>query len=133
LKDTLQIRPIGLGALYIREAGAVNEAFDRTADAGDQGAPARRPHGERAMDNPAAAQLRPVDALEVLVLVDNVTDSLSTVPSDVDNENVTLVKAGMKGLPGQLNRDARTVFEGVSLHAVTGGFHLGRTHASRVS
>ncbi len=53
------------------------------------------------MNNPAAAQLRPVDALEVLVLVDNVTDSLSTVPSDVVNENATLVKAGMREMSGE--------------------------------
>lgn len=35
-----------------------------------------------------------VDALEVLVLVDNVTDSLSTVPRDVRNEIAVLRKAG---------------------------------------
>lgn len=34
------------------------------------------------------------DALEVLVLVDNVTDSLSTVPRDVKNETAVLRKAG---------------------------------------
>src|SRR5688572_18436003 len=35
-----------------------------------------------------------IDALEVLVLVDNVTDSLSTVPRDVRNETAVLRKAG---------------------------------------
>ena len=35
-----------------------------------------------------------VDAIEVLVLVDNVTDSLSTVPRDVRNETAVLRKAG---------------------------------------
>ena len=35
-----------------------------------------------------------VDALEVLVLVDNVTDSLSTVPRDVRNETTVLRRAG---------------------------------------
>jgi 7,8-dihydropterin-6-yl-methyl-4-(beta-D-ribofuranosyl)aminobenzene 5'-phosphate synthase len=34
------------------------------------------------------------DALEVLVLVDNVTDSLSSVPRDVRNETAVLLKAG---------------------------------------
>lgn len=49
----------------------------------------------------AAMQLRPVDGLEVLVLVDNVTDSLSTVPADVVNENARLVKAGAKEMSGE--------------------------------
>jgi 7,8-dihydropterin-6-yl-methyl-4-(beta-D-ribofuranosyl)aminobenzene 5'-phosphate synthase len=35
-----------------------------------------------------------VDGIEVLVLVDNVTDSLSTVPGDVRNETAVLRKAG---------------------------------------
>ncbi len=38
--------------------------------------------------------LRAVDALEVQVLVDNVTDSLSTVPKDVTNEVPVLMKNG---------------------------------------
>ena len=53
------------------------------------------------MSTLAAAQLRPADALEALVLVDNVTDSLSTVPSDVINENATLMKAGMTRMSGK--------------------------------
>jgi 7,8-dihydropterin-6-yl-methyl-4-(beta-D-ribofuranosyl)aminobenzene 5'-phosphate synthase len=48
-----------------------------------------------------AARLRPVDALEVLVLVDNVTDSLSTVPPGVVNENATLMKAGLREMSGE--------------------------------
>lgn len=38
--------------------------------------------------------LLPVDALEVQVLVDNVTDSISTVPSDVTNETAVLIRNG---------------------------------------
>lgn len=41
-----------------------------------------------------ARKLVPVDALEVTVLVDNVTDSLSTVPKDVTNEVTVLMKNG---------------------------------------
>ena len=41
-----------------------------------------------------ARKLVPVDALEVTVLVDNVTDSLSTVPKDVTNEVAVLMKNG---------------------------------------
>lgn len=41
-----------------------------------------------------ARNLVEVDGLEVLVLVDNVTDSLSTVPRDVRNETTVLRKAG---------------------------------------
>lgn len=41
-----------------------------------------------------ARGLQPVDALEVQVLVDNVTDSLSTVPKDVTNEVSVLMKKG---------------------------------------
>jgi 7,8-dihydropterin-6-yl-methyl-4-(beta-D-ribofuranosyl)aminobenzene 5'-phosphate synthase len=48
-----------------------------------------------------AAALRPVDGLEVLVLIDNVTDSLSTVPSDVVNENAKLMKAGLTRMSGE--------------------------------
>ena len=47
------------------------------------------------MSTSVAGELRPVDALEVLVLVDNVTDSLSSVPAGVVNENARLMKAGM--------------------------------------
>ena len=38
--------------------------------------------------------LLPVDTLEVQVLVDNVTDSISTVPEDVTNEVAVLMKNG---------------------------------------
>jgi len=48
-----------------------------------------------------AARLRPVDSLETLVLVDNVTDSLSTVPEGVVNENATLLKAGLREMSGE--------------------------------
>jgi len=41
-----------------------------------------------------ARNLKPIDALEVQVLVDNVTDSLSTVPKDVNNEVSVLMKQG---------------------------------------
>jgi 7,8-dihydropterin-6-yl-methyl-4-(beta-D-ribofuranosyl)aminobenzene 5'-phosphate synthase len=41
-----------------------------------------------------ASQLVQVDSLEVCVLVDNVTDSLSTVPKDVTNEVSVLMKNG---------------------------------------
>jgi 7,8-dihydropterin-6-yl-methyl-4-(beta-D-ribofuranosyl)aminobenzene 5'-phosphate synthase len=41
-----------------------------------------------------ARDLKLVDALEITVLVDNVTDSLSTVPRDVRNEVPVLLKAG---------------------------------------
>ena len=43
----------------------------------------------------ASAGLVEVDALEVLVLVDNVSDSLSTVPAGVVNEVPNLIQAGM--------------------------------------
>ena len=48
-----------------------------------------------------AQQLRPVDALEALVLVDNVTDALSTVGPGVVQETPTLLKAGMQTLSGE--------------------------------
>jgi 7,8-dihydropterin-6-yl-methyl-4-(beta-D-ribofuranosyl)aminobenzene 5'-phosphate synthase len=48
-----------------------------------------------------ASRLRPIDGLEALVLVDNVTDSLSTVPSGVLNEHARLLKAGMKEMSGE--------------------------------
>ena len=41
-----------------------------------------------------AKALTPVDALEVLVLVDNVTDALSTVPPDVTQESAILLANG---------------------------------------
>jgi len=46
------------------------------------------------MSTSIASNLVPVDALEVQVLVDNVTDSLSTVPKDVTNEVPILMKNG---------------------------------------
>ena len=46
------------------------------------------------MTGSIARHLVEVDAIEVLVLVDNVTDSLSTVPRDVRNETAVLRKAG---------------------------------------
>ena len=46
------------------------------------------------MPNNVARNLLAVDALEVQVLVDNVTDSLSTVPKDVTNEVAVLMKNG---------------------------------------
>src|SRR5262245_62897957 len=45
--------------------------------------------------------LREVDALEVQVLVDNVTDSLSTVPYDVTHEWEHLGEPGTLGLSGE--------------------------------
>lgn len=41
-----------------------------------------------------ARDLKAVDSLEVQVLVDNVTDSLSTVPKDVTNEVGLLMRNG---------------------------------------
>ncbi len=46
------------------------------------------------MSQAVARSLLPVDSLEVQVLVDNVTDSLSTVPKDVTNEVSLLMKNG---------------------------------------
>ena len=48
-----------------------------------------------------ARDLRPVDALEVLVLVDNVTDALSTVGPGAVNETATLIQAGMTEMSGE--------------------------------
>jgi 7,8-dihydropterin-6-yl-methyl-4-(beta-D-ribofuranosyl)aminobenzene 5'-phosphate synthase len=53
------------------------------------------------MAEPAGASLVEVDALEALVLVDNVSDSLSTVPPWVVNENPTLIRAGMRENSGE--------------------------------
>lgn len=53
------------------------------------------------MDTSAATQLRPVDALEALVLVDNLSDSLSTVPSGTVNENTNLIRAGLTEMSGE--------------------------------
>src|SRR3970040_946059 len=46
------------------------------------------------MPKDIAGNLLAVDSLEVQVLVDNVTDSLSTVPKDVTNEGTVLVRNG---------------------------------------
>jgi 7,8-dihydropterin-6-yl-methyl-4-(beta-D-ribofuranosyl)aminobenzene 5'-phosphate synthase len=45
-------------------------------------------------------ELRPVNQIEVQVLVDNVTDSLSTVPKNVTLEWRALMRAGMRELAG---------------------------------
>lgn len=44
--------------------------------------------------------LEPVDGLEILVLIDNVTDSLSSGPRFVTNEWPTLFKAGLRRIDG---------------------------------
>ena len=46
------------------------------------------------------AGLTPVDRIEVQVLVDNVTDSLSTVPANVTLEWPALMRAGMREMTG---------------------------------
>jgi 7,8-dihydropterin-6-yl-methyl-4-(beta-D-ribofuranosyl)aminobenzene 5'-phosphate synthase len=53
------------------------------------------------MPSDPASQLHAVDALEIQVLVDNVTDSLSTVPSGVVNENAVLVQHGLTLMSGE--------------------------------
>jgi len=50
--------------------------------------------------NPAGS-LAEVDALEALVLVDNVTDALSTVPAGVANETAALLAAGLTEMSGE--------------------------------
>jgi 7,8-dihydropterin-6-yl-methyl-4-(beta-D-ribofuranosyl)aminobenzene 5'-phosphate synthase len=45
-------------------------------------------------------RLEPVDRIEIQVLVDNVTDSLSTVPPNVTLEWPALMRAGMRELAG---------------------------------
>ena len=45
--------------------------------------------------------LQPVDRLEFQILIDNVTDSLSTVPPNVTLEWPALMRAGMRQLSGQ--------------------------------
>ena len=49
------------------------------------------------MNENIARNLAPVDALEVQVLVDNVTDSLSIVPKDVTNEVPVLFQQPIGG------------------------------------
>ena len=46
---------------------------------------------------------RPVDRLEVHVLVDNATDSLSSVPSHVETEFAYLNRKGMRILSGKVH------------------------------
>jgi 7,8-dihydropterin-6-yl-methyl-4-(beta-D-ribofuranosyl)aminobenzene 5'-phosphate synthase len=53
------------------------------------------------MNATVSGGLRAVDQLEVLVLVDNVTDALSTVPAGVANETAALVQAGMTQMSGE--------------------------------
>lgn len=48
-----------------------------------------------------SAELQPVDALEALVLVDNVSDALSSVGPGVVNETAMLLKAGMTEMSGE--------------------------------
>jgi 7,8-dihydropterin-6-yl-methyl-4-(beta-D-ribofuranosyl)aminobenzene 5'-phosphate synthase len=45
--------------------------------------------------------LQPVDRLEFQVLIDNVTDSLSSAPSNVTLEWPALMRAGMQQLSGR--------------------------------
>ncbi len=45
--------------------------------------------------------LKPLDSCEVLVLVDNVSDLLSTVPANVTSEIANVFKAGAKELSGK--------------------------------
>ena len=52
------------------------------------------------MSRAIAANLKPVDALEVSVLVDNAVDPLSTVPSGVANDHIVLRGKGMMVLSG---------------------------------
>lgn len=49
----------------------------------------------------AAARLPEIDELEVLILVDNVTDLVSSVPEDVEQETESLLRAGMEELAGE--------------------------------
>lgn len=49
----------------------------------------------------AAAALRPVDALEVLVLVDNVSDTLSSQPEGVDSQTAVLRERGLPEMAGE--------------------------------
>lgn len=53
-----------------------------------------------APNQPLAGRLQPLDKLEVAVLVDNVTDTLSTVPAGVTNESVNLARAGVTCIGG---------------------------------
>src|SRR5688572_31702234 len=48
-----------------------------------------------------SARISAADRVEILVLVDNVTDNLSSVPAEVENEWPRLLKRGMRQLAGQ--------------------------------
>src|SRR5262245_45910946 len=49
----------------------------------------------------APSLLAPIDRLEIVVLVDNVTDQLSSNPSGVQSEFAALMKAGMTTIAGE--------------------------------
>jgi metal-dependent hydrolase (beta-lactamase superfamily II) len=75
--------------------------------------------------------LRTADRVEIQVLVDNVTDSLSTTPPFVTREWVALRRRGMQvfsacshaGIVNLLHH-ARACFPGEPIFAAMGGFHL---------
>ncbi len=52
------------------------------------------------MSATVARTVKPVDALEISVLVDNVTDPLSTLPKDVKGENAVLRDKGLRVTSG---------------------------------
>ncbi len=60
------------------------------------------------------ANLKPVDEVEILVLIDNQTDSLSSVPQGFTHEWVNLHNAGMEQNSGEIPRvtDYETGFPG---------------------
>ncbi len=69
--------------------------------------------------------LQPVDRLEFQVLIDNVTDSLSTAPSNVTLEWPALMRAGMRQLSGKCQCCANhglalvvRAFRGTQSHAI---------------
>src|SRR5947209_6273173 len=69
--------------------------------------------------------LEPVDRLEFQVLIDNVTDSLSTSPPNVTLEWPALMRAGMRQLSGKCQCCANhglalviTAFRGADKHAI---------------
>lgn len=47
-----------------------------------------------------SADLQPIDSVEILVLIDNRTDSLSSVPEEFTHEWVNLHNVGMKQISG---------------------------------
>src|SRR5262249_29574640 len=49
----------------------------------------------------APSLLSPIDRLEIVVLVDNVTDQLSSNPNGVQSEFAALMKAGMTTISGE--------------------------------